>query len=136
MEIAIETTVSAPVEKAWEAWTTPESITQWNFASEDWRCPRAELSLTPGGKFNYRMEAKDGSVGFDFEGEFTAIDSNREIEYSLGDDRKVNVKFISVHEGTRVVETFEAEDAFSAEQQRQGWQSILDNFKKHVDRLR
>jgi uncharacterized protein YndB with AHSA1/START domain len=135
MKITIETTVNAPVEKVWKAWTTPENITQWNFASEDWQCPRAKLSLTCGGKFNYRMEAKDGSFGFDFEGEFTSITVNHEIEFSLGDNRKVAVIFIPAGNATRVVETFEAEDEHSAEQQRQGWQAILNNFKKHVERL-
>ncbi len=135
MTIAIETTVTAPVETAWNAWTSPDFITKWNFASDDWACPRADIDLRTGGKFNYRMEAKDGSVGFDFEGEFTAVDPHRRIEYSLGDDRKVVVEFIPVAGQTRVIESFEAEDAHSAEQQKQGWQSILNNFKKLVDSL-
>ena len=133
MTITIETTVSASVAAAWKAWTSPDSITKWNFASADWACPRAEVDLRPGGKFNYRMEAKDGSFGFDFEGVFTAVDPNRRIEYSLGDDRKVVIEFFPVAGKTRVTESFEAEDAHSAEQQKQGWQSILNNFKKFVD---
>jgi uncharacterized protein YndB with AHSA1/START domain len=134
MTIRIETTVEAPVQTAWHAWTSPDMITRWNFASDDWACPRAEIDLRPGGSFNYRMEAKDGSMGFDFAGQFTVVDAPRRIEYALGDDRKVIVEFSAVAGGTRVVESFEAEDAFSAEQQKQGWQAILDNFKKLVDR--
>jgi len=133
MTITIETTVSAPPATAWKAWTTPDSITQWNFASDDWACPRATIDLRPGGKFSYRMEAKDGSMGFDFEGEFTAVDLNRRIEFSLWDDRKAAIEFVPVAEGTRISESFEAEDVHSAEEQRQGWQAILNNFKKLVD---
>jgi uncharacterized protein YndB with AHSA1/START domain len=133
MEITIESTVNASMDRVWAAWTSPEEITQWNFASDDWKCPSAQIDLKVGGRFNYRMEAKDGSMGFDFEGEFTGIAPKKSIEYSLGDDRNVTVSFLQVEEGTRVVETFEAEDEMSAEQQKQGWQSILNNFKKHVE---
>ncbi len=133
MTITIDVTVNAPVEAAWNAWTSPAQITRWNFASDEWACPRAELDLRPGGKFKYRMEAKDGSMGFDFEGEFTAVIPNRRIEYSLGDDRKVSVDFVSEAGATRIVESFDAEDANSGEAQRQGWLSILHNFKKLVE---
>jgi uncharacterized protein YndB with AHSA1/START domain len=133
MTVTIETAVAASVATAWKAWTSPDSITQWNFASADWVCPRAEIDLRPGGKFNYRMEAKDGSVGFDFEGEFTAVDPHRRIEYSLGDDRKVVIEFLPVAGTTCVRESFEAEDAHSAEQQKQGWQAILNNYKLFVE---
>jgi uncharacterized protein YndB with AHSA1/START domain len=133
MNITIQTTVKASPQQAWEAWTSPASITQWNFASDDWQCPRAQLDLRPGGTFNYRMEAKDGSMGFDFEGKFTVITPHQLIEYALGDDRKVRVEFLSEGDSTRVVETFEADNEFSAEQQRQGWQAILDNFKKYAE---
>ena len=133
MKITIDVTVNAPVEAAWKAWTSPAQITQWNFASDDWACPSAELDLRPGGKFKYRMEAKDGSIGFDFEGEFTAVTPNRRIEYSLGDDRKVSIDFVPESGATRIVENFEAEDAHSGEAQRQGWLSILQNFKKLVE---
>jgi uncharacterized protein YndB with AHSA1/START domain len=135
MTITIETAVNAPVETAWDVWTSPDFITRWNFASDDWACPSAKIDLQPGGKFSYRMEAKDGSVGFDFEGEFTSVSPNHRIEYSLGDDRKVTIEFRSEEGKTRVIETFDAEDAHSGEQQRQGWQSILNNYKKLVDRL-
>ncbi|MCP1727572.1 uncharacterized protein YndB with AHSA1/START domain [Natronospira proteinivora] len=133
MEISIETTVNAPIERVWQAWTTPEEIKCWNFASDDWCCPDATLDLKVGGKFNYRMESKDGSMGFDFEGEFTAIDSPYRIEFTLGDERVVKVSFHEIGDNVQVVETFEAEDEMSAEQQRDGWQSILLNFKKHVE---
>ena len=135
MKIAIETTVNASAEAAWTAWTSPQLITQWNFASDDWVCPRAQIDLRPGGKFNYRMEAKEGSMGFDFEGGFTAVIPHRRIEYSLGDNRNVVVEFIPEGGKTRIIESFEAEDAHSAEQQRQGWQSILNNFKNLIERL-
>jgi uncharacterized protein YndB with AHSA1/START domain len=133
MEISIETTVNAPIEQVWSAWITPDNIKKWNFASEDWCCPDAKIDFTIGGKFNYRMEAKDGSMGFDFEGKFTSINVNKSIEYALDDDRNVKISFLETEQGIRVVETFEAEDELSAEQQRQGWQSILNNFKKHVE---
>lgn len=133
MKISIETEVRAPLTRVWEAWVTPEDITGWNFAVEDWCCPRAEIDLEVGGHFNYRMEAKDGSMGFDFEGEFTEITPYRNIRFKLGDDREVNVEFVETENGVKVAESFEAEDEHSAEQQKQGWLSILNNFKKHVE---
>ncbi|NVK58374.1 MAG: SRPBCC domain-containing protein [Alteromonadaceae bacterium] len=133
MEISVEKEVKAPLRMVWDAWVTPDDITRWNFAIDEWCCPKAELDLEVGGIFNYRMEAKDGSAGFDFEGEFTEITPYKSIHYTLGDDREVKVQFIETENGVRVVETFEAEDENSAEQQRQGWFSILDNFKKHVE---
>ena len=133
MKITIETTVYAPIEKIWAAWTNPEHIVRWNFASADWQCPAAEIDLNVGGKFKYRMEARDGSMGFDFEGTFTAIETRRKIQFVLDDDRNVTVSFEESDSGVRVVETFEAENELTGEQQRQGWQSILDNFKTHVE---
>lgn len=133
MQIAIETTVDAPLEQVWSAWVTPADIILWNFASHDWCCPDARIELVVGGKFSYRMEAVDGSFGFDFEGKFTSIDPCNAIEYILDDDRVVRITFVQSETGVRVVETFEAEDEHSAEQQRQGWQCILENFKKHVE---
>lgn len=133
MDITIETTVDAPIEKVWTAWTKPEHIVEWNFASADWLCPAAEIDLNVGGKFKYRMEARDGSMGFDFEGTFIAIAPGREIRFVLDDDRKVTVSFEKSDSGVRVVETFEAENESTGEQQRQGWQSILNNFKTHVE---
>ncbi len=135
MEIAIETTVDAPIDRVWKAWVTPEDITRWNFASDDWCCPHATVDLVVGGKFNYRMEAKDGSIGFDFEGTFTVIEPPTLIEYALADGRTVKITMTQLDSGIRVVEMFDAEDQHSAEQQRQGWQCILDNFKKHVETI-
>ncbi len=133
MEISIEVTVNAPLEQVWSAWITPDDIIKWNFASDDWHCPEAKIDLRVGGKFNYRMEAKDHSMGFDFEGTFTSISAPYGLEYALDDDRKVIISFSETVQGIRVVETFEAEDVFSSEQQKQGWQSILNNFQKHVE---
>ncbi len=133
MEIAIETTVDAPIERVWAAWVTPADIEQWNSASKEWCCPKATIDFVVGGKFNYRMEAKDASMGFDFEGTFTFINPLSAIEYALADDRKVKIRFNQSATGVRVVETFDAEDEHSAELQQQGWQCILENFKRHVE---
>lgn len=133
MKITIETEVDAPLEAVWDAWVTPEDITHWNFAMDEWCCPAAALDLKEGGRFNYRMEARDGSVGFDFEGEFTEVNPHQSIRYRLGDDREVEVQFVETQDGVRVIETFEADDEYTAEQQREGWLGILNNFKKHVE---
>lgn len=133
MEISIEITVNASIEQVWSAWITPDDIKKWNSASDDWHCPDAKIDFQIGGTFNYRMEAKDRSMGFDFEGTFTSINVPQSIEYALDDDRKVRITFSETEQGIRVVETFEAEDELSAEQQRKGWQSILNSFKKHVE---
>lgn len=134
-QITVEVFVSAPVEKAWEYWNEPEHITQWCFASDDWCAPRVENNLSVGGTFKTRMEAKDGSVGFDLEGIYTAVELHKKIEYTLsGDDaRKVSILFVAEGDGCRVVETFEAEGENSLELQKNGWQSILNNFKKYTD---
>ncbi|MDP3608335.1 MAG: SRPBCC family protein [Methylophilus sp.] len=133
MKITIETEVSAPPKQVWDAWVNPDHITKWNFAIDEWCCPRAEIDLKIGGTFKYRMEAKDGSFAFDFEGVFTKVAPQQSLHFKLGDDRIVTIEFLQTAIGTRVSETFEAEDENTAEQQRQGWQSILNNFKKHVE---
>ena len=133
MKISIETEVKSTPAAVWDAWVTPEDITNWNFAIDEWCCPKAQINLEVGGKFNYRMEAKDGSMGFDFEGTFTKVTPNESIHFKLEDNRVVTVEFMETANGIRVIETFEAEDENSAEQQKQGWQSILNNFKKHVE---
>ncbi len=133
MKIVVSTQIQASLEEVWSAWTTPEHIVKWNFASDEWHCPRADLELTPGGVFSYRMEAKDGSMGFDFGGKFTAITPMSLIAYSLGDERSVSIEFRDVADGVEIVETFDAEDEMSGEQQRQGWQAILENFKAYVE---
>jgi uncharacterized protein YndB with AHSA1/START domain len=132
-KIEIQTTINAPVEKVWKHWTSPESIKKWNNASEDWHTTRAENDLRKGGKFSSRMEAKDGSFGFDFGGEYDEVKTNELIEYTLGDDRKVKITFTSNGNETKVVETFEAENENPIEMQRFGWQAILNNFKKYVE---
>jgi uncharacterized protein YndB with AHSA1/START domain len=131
--ITVQTTINAPVEKVWEFFTDPKHIVRWNNASDDWHTPRAENDLQVGGRFLYRMEAKDGSMGFDFDGEYTKVEKYREIEYKLGDGRRVNLSFAGTGSETKVTETFDAEETHSIEMQQQGWQSILDNFKKYVE---
>ena len=131
--ITVETTVHAPVDKAWHCWTAPECITQWNAASDDWHSPSASNDLREGGTFTARMEAKDGSAGFDFGGTYTKVVEHEQIDYTMDDGRTVSVAFDGHGDHTHVVETFDAETENSEELQRQGWQSILENFKKHVE---
>lgn len=132
-KITVKNTINTPVTKVWEAWTSPEHITKWNNASDDWHTPRAENDLRVGGKFSSRMEAKDGSIGFDFSGTYTAITPQKHIAYTLDDGRKVEVHFTASKGTTEVTETFEAEGQNPVDMQRQGWQAILDNFKKYVE---
>jgi uncharacterized protein YndB with AHSA1/START domain len=131
--ITVETTVKAPIEKVWDCFTQPEHITKWNNASDDWHTPSASNDLRVGGNFVYRMEAKDGSFGFDFGGVYESVDQNEYIEYTIGDGRNVKVNFFAQGDKTNVVETFEAEDTHSIEMQKGGWQAILDNFKKYTE---
>ena len=131
--ITVENNINSPVEKVWQYWTMPERITQWNNASEDWHTPSAENDLRVGGSFLYRMEAKDGSFGFDFGGIYDAITTNKYIEYTIGDDRKVKITFTADGNKTKVTESFEAESEHSIEMQQGGWQAILDNFKKYTE---
>jgi uncharacterized protein YndB with AHSA1/START domain len=132
-KITVETTVHAPVEKVWQYWSAPEHITRWNNASPDWHSPRSENDLRTGGKFSTRMEAKDGSMGFDFGGVYDDVRINELIDFTMGDGRKVTVNFSGNGNETKVVETFEAEETHSIEMQRGGWQAILDNFKKYTE---
>lgn len=132
--ITVETIVNADIDKVWKFWTTPEHITQWNHASEDWHTTRAENDLSIGGKFLSRMEAKDGSFGFDFEGIYTDIKTKEKISYILLDDRKVTIVFSQTENGVLITETFEAENENSVELQKFGWQAILNNFKNHVEK--
>ena len=131
--ITIEAMIDAPVAKAWEYWSKPEHIMQWCNASPDWHAPHAENDLQAGGKFSTRMEAKDGSFGFDFWGIYDEVKTNELITYTLGDERKVSIHFSSDGNTTKIVETFEAEEENPVEMQRGGWQAILDNFKNHVE---
>lgn len=133
MQITVETIVRADPGKVWSAWTTPEDIKRWNAASDDWHTPRCENDLRTGGRFSCRMEARDGSMGFDFEGTYTKVAPRELIEYVMEDGRAVSVRFEPVEGGVRVVETFDAETVNPAEMQRDGWQSILDNFRTYVE---
>jgi uncharacterized protein YndB with AHSA1/START domain len=131
--ITIETSIQAPIEKVWKFWTSPEHIINWNNASDDWHTPKAENDLRVGGKFTSRMEAKDGSFGFDFSGTYDAVTTNELIEYTMEDRRKVKIAFSGNGDTTRVVESFEPESTNPIEMQRGGWQAILNNFKKYVE---
>lgn len=134
-KITVEATINAPVEKVWEYWTEPQHITKWNNASDDWHTPVAENDLRAGGKFLTRMEAKDGSFGFDFGGVYDEVRTNEFISYTLGDGRKVSITFTSQGNETYVSETFDAESENPIEMQKGGWQAILDNFKKYAESL-
>lgn len=131
--ITVETTVNVPIEKVWEYWTEPKHITQWNSASEDWTSPSAENDLKPGGRFKFRMEAKDKSEGFDFGGTYNEVERHSSISYSMDDGRKVEVTFESVDGKTKITERFDPETENTEEMQRAGWQAILDNFKKYAE---
>ena len=133
LQINVETTVRADLESVWGAWTNPEDIKQWNAASEDWHTTSSSVDLREGGAFCSRMEAKDGSMGFDFRGTFTRIHPHELIEYVLDDERRVLVEFAKELQGVRVRETFDAESETDDEQQRAGWQAILDNFARYVE---
>jgi uncharacterized protein YndB with AHSA1/START domain len=131
--ISVEASINAPLEKVWKFWTMPEHIINWNAASEDWHTPSAENDVRVGGSFKMRMEAKDGSVGFDFGGVYTDVKCCKMIEYVLGDGREVKITFTGKDNETKIVETFEAENVYSPEQQKNGWQAIMNNFKKYVE---
>jgi uncharacterized protein YndB with AHSA1/START domain len=131
--ITVETTVDAPIDAVWACWTEPEHIMQWNSASDDWHTPSATNDLREGGTFTSRMEAKDGSVGFDFGGTYTKVMEYKQIDYTMDDGRKVSVTFDGHGGHTHITETFDPESENSVEMQRAGWQSILDNFKKHAE---
>lgn len=131
MKITVETTVQAPVSAVWQAYTNPKDIVQWNAASSDWHTTAAQVDLRVGGAFSSRMEAKDGSMGFDFAGTYTQVVPNHLIEYAFG-DRTAQVQFTEGLQGVKVSVTFDSEETHSIEQQREGWQAILNNFARHV----
>lgn len=131
--ITVEATINAPVNKVWKFWTEPNHITQWNNASEDWHTPKADNDLREGGKFVTRMEAKDGSVGFDFEGIYDQVKIHQLISYTMSDGRIAKITFKEQGDSTTVTEAFEAENMNSVELQKEGWQAILNNFKKYVE---
>ncbi len=133
--ITVAVTVNAPIEKVWDSWTAPEHIIQWNNASDDWHTLSATNDLRVGGRFLSRMEAKDGSFGFDFGGIYDAIKTNELIAYTIGDGRKVTISFTGNGNTTTITETFEAETTHSIEMQQGGWQSILESFKKYTESM-
>jgi uncharacterized protein YndB with AHSA1/START domain len=132
MKIIVETIVGAPIDKVWSAYTTPEDIKQWNAASDDWHTTEASVDLRVGGAFSSRMEAKDGSMGFDFAGTYTNVEKHKLIEYAFG-DREARVDFEERPRSVTVRVTFDPESTHPIEQQRAGWQAILDNFARHVE---
>ena len=136
MKITVETNVKAEPGEVWDAWNTPADIMRWNSASADWHTTRSTVDLREGGAFSSRMEARDGSVGFDFEGIYTRVVPSQRLDYRMSDGRQVSVEFIPRDGGVLVRETFDAESENSPEMQRDGWQAILDNFARHVEAKR
>lgn len=134
-KIVVEVNVKINPLDAWEVWTNPNHIVNWNFATEDWRCPFAQNTLIEGGSFSYRMEAKDKSSGFYYVGKYKKIDKPSILEFILEDGRNVKVEFIPDGENTIVKEEFEAEKDTPVEIQKEGWQSILNNYKKYTEGL-
>lgn len=132
-KITVEATINADINKAWDAWTNPEHITKWNFATDDWQCPKAENDLRPGGQYFARMEAKDGSFGFDFEAVYDEVVPLEKIAYTMADGRQATSTFENLGDTTKVVTVFDAESVNPVEMQQQGWQMILNNFKKYTE---
>lgn len=133
-KIKVETLVPIPIEKVWHFWTSPVHIKKWNNASKEWHTPSVENDLREKGKFNYRMEAKDGSSGFDFEGEYTEVKEQKKIKYRLNDGREVEVLFKPVDNATFIEETFDPEAENPVDIQQKGWQAILENFREYAER--
>ncbi|MBN1949736.1 MAG: SRPBCC family protein [Bacteroidales bacterium] len=131
--ITIETTIEAPIQLVWNLWTLPEHIVNWNFASEEWCCPNAVNDLRPDGELNWRMEAKDGGIGFDFTGTYLQVKDKELITYKISDGRAVSINFLTEGKNVKLIESFEAEGTNSEELQRSGWQAILNNFKRYVE---
>ncbi len=134
-EITVSSEIKSNLQTVWNAWTSPAHIVRWNFAADSWHAPAAENDLCVGGKFSYRMEAKDGSMGFDFSGVYSEIIENELIAYTMDDGRKARVTFEALGESTVVTEVFEPETMNAPELQQTGWQMILDNFKRHAESL-
>ena len=135
VNITIETLVHAPIELVWDTWNTPTHVVFWNHASDDWHSPKAENNLVEGGKFVYRMEAKDNSFGFDFSGTYEEIIKYKRVVTRLDDNRMVKTEFIQENDSVMIIETFEAEDENSIELQREGWSAILNNYKLYTESL-
>jgi uncharacterized protein YndB with AHSA1/START domain len=131
--ITVQNTINATIDKVWDFWTLPEHITKWSFASPEWHTPYADNDLREGGKFKSTMAAKDGSMSFDFGGEYTLVEKHKAIEYVLEDGRKVEISFTETPNGIEVIEKFDPETQNPEEMQRGGWQAIMDNFKSYVE---
>ncbi len=131
--ITVQKIVNTPIKKVWALWTEPKHIVKWNNASDDWHTPHAENDLRVGGKFLSRMESKDGSFGFDFSGEYNEVKINERIAYTISDGRKVEVIFTLMGDSSQIVSSFEAESTNPIEMQKDGWQAILDNFKRYAE---
>lgn len=134
-KITVNATINSPIEKVWNTYTQPEHITQWNQASEDWWCPRAENDLKVGGKYNARMEAKDGSFGFDFEAIYDEVEPHKKLSYNMLDGRNATTEFISDGNQTKVKTTFDPENQNPIEMQQEGWQAIMNSFKNYVEHI-
>ncbi len=134
--ITIETTVHAPLSHVWACWTDPAHITQWLHASDDWECPSAHNDVRVGGRFSSRMQAKDGSAGFDFEGTYTTVEPERVLAYSMDDGRTVRIAFTPTADGVHIAETFDPETEHPIDMQREGWQSILDTFATYIETVK
>lgn len=132
-QITVSANIKAPLTMVWKCWTESNHVQNWNFASSDWHCPTAENDLNIGGEFHYMMAAKDGSFSFDFWGTFINIQEEKSLEIILGDGRKMSVLFEGIGEETIITEIFEPEEINSTELQKEGWQAILDNFKKYAE---
>ncbi|WP_443946788.1 SRPBCC family protein [Pedobacter sp. AW1-32] len=132
-KITVQTTVNAPIEKVWTMWSEPQHITKWNQASDDWHSPHAENDLRTGGSFTTTMEAKDGSMSFDFGGTYTAVEEYRKIDYAMADGRMVSVTFTPNHDGVYIEETFDPEEINPEDMQQAGWQAILNSFKNYAE---
>lgn len=132
-KITVEATINAEPQKVWDYWTKPEHITKWNFATDDWQCPRAENDLRAGGKYFARMEAKDGSFAFDFEAIYNEVVDGQKIAYTMGDGRQATTTFENLDGSTKVTTVFDAESSNPVEVQQQGWLAILNNFKNYAE---
>lgn len=132
MRVVVEAVANAPLDVVWDAYTNPEEIVHWNFASDDWCCPSSTVDLRVGGEFSSRMEARDGSMGFDFAGTYTKVEPKKLLEYQFG-DRLAEISFNSEEDGVRVVVSFDPETENPIEMQQTGWQAILNNFVRHVE---
>ena len=134
-KVSVSTEVPVTPERAWQLYTTPQDVTRWNFASDEWHCPSASIDLKVGGTHNARMEAKDGSFGFDFEGTYSEVDAPNALTLAMGDGRESRTTFTASAHGTLVETTFDAETENSIDMQRDGWQAILDNYRKHAEQV-